>query len=238
MTHQDTPKPAIAVELSANAKTGPVSATYASQASCPSSCALRGAGCYAETGMVGIQTRRLNRTKATPLQIARAESAAIAALSGTRPLRLHVVGDACGARAAAIVGKAALVYHRKHQAPVWTYTHAWREAPRAAWGAGVSILASLESPAQAPAARAAGYGALAMVVAEHPADGRAARDQEGNLLIPCPAQTKGVQCVQCRLCWREDYLTQAKAIVTFEAHGLRAKTVKAGLGLVQLGGTR
>ncbi len=39
---------AIAVETSENAKTGAVIATYVSQDSCPSSCPLRGAGCYAE----------------------------------------------------------------------------------------------------------------------------------------------------------------------------------------------
>src|SRR5262245_63271856 len=87
--------PACAVETSTNAKLGPVSATYASQASCPRSCPWFGKGCYAEQGFVGLQTRRLNRSAVRgALRIARAEARVIDALTGDRLLRLHVVGDA------------------------------------------------------------------------------------------------------------------------------------------------
>src|SRR5262249_36720289 len=40
---------AVAVETTDNAKLGKVSATYASQATCPRSCPWFGAGCYAES---------------------------------------------------------------------------------------------------------------------------------------------------------------------------------------------
>src|SRR5262245_20215952 len=68
-------KPVRAVENSENAKTGLVSATYASQESCPADCPFRGAGCYAEGSRVGFHTRRLNRSPVTdPAVIARAEA--------------------------------------------------------------------------------------------------------------------------------------------------------------------
>jgi hypothetical protein len=38
-----------------------VSATYVAQQTCPADCPLMDAGCYAETGNVGIHTRRLNQ---------------------------------------------------------------------------------------------------------------------------------------------------------------------------------
>src|SRR5262245_51876429 len=87
------PPAAVAVETSDNRKLGPVSATYASQASCPRSCPWFGSGCYAETGHVGHTTRRLNRSAVRgPLAVARAEARAIDRLTADRLLRLHVVG--------------------------------------------------------------------------------------------------------------------------------------------------
>ena len=67
-------KLAIAVELSKNSKTGPVAASYAGQQSCPASCPLKGKGCYAEKGRIGIHTRRLNGANGSYLAIAKAEA--------------------------------------------------------------------------------------------------------------------------------------------------------------------
>src|SRR2546421_8042285 len=113
------PKPAaIAVETSTNAKLGPVSATYASQASCPRSCPWFGRGCYAESGLTGHTTRRLNRSALRgALRIARAEARAIDALTGDRLLRLHVVGDARTDAAARELGAAARRYNARGNAP-------------------------------------------------------------------------------------------------------------------------
>src|SRR5947209_2259473 len=102
---------AIAVETSTNSKLGPVSATYASQASCPPSCPWFNNGCYAERGLVGWQTRRLNRSALRgALRSARAEGKAIDTLTGDRLLRLHVVGDARTDGAARELGAAARRY--------------------------------------------------------------------------------------------------------------------------------
>ena len=77
---------------------GKVSATYATQVTCPDSCALKGSGCYAEGGMVGMFTRRLNASedanRLSVEELALAEAVAIAGLTGENPLRIHVVGDA------------------------------------------------------------------------------------------------------------------------------------------------
>lgn len=64
-----TDKLATVVVRSKNRKLGNVAATYVTLDSCPSDCAFKGAGCYAETGYVGIQTKRFGR--GNPLTVAR-----------------------------------------------------------------------------------------------------------------------------------------------------------------------
>src|SRR5579871_155626 len=186
-----TIKPAHAVESTANGKTGLVSATYASQASCPSDCPLRGGGCYAETAWVGVHTRRLNRSPVKdPAAVAEAEAEAIDALTGDRHLRLHVVGDCPTPAAARAVSAAARRYARRGGRKVWTYTHAWRVVSRADWS-GVSVLASCETPRQVADAHRRGYAA-ALIVGDHPADGRAypLAGAGGFRVVPCPEQTR------------------------------------------------
>src|SRR5262245_23835716 len=110
-----------------------------------------------------------------------------------RPLRLNVSGDARTAAAARTEGDAAARWVRRGGGPVWAYTHAGATVPRAAWGASVSVLASVQSTADGPAMLERGY-APAAVVTELPADGRAF-DRDGVRWIPCPEQTRGVQCI-------------------------------------------
>src|SRR5262245_5740287 len=99
------PSPGVVViPQSQNAKTGPCAVTYVSQASCPGSCPLLGAGCYAEGGRVRWITKRLARTEAGPDELARREAVQIDALPADRPLRVHVVGDCRTRRAASRVG--------------------------------------------------------------------------------------------------------------------------------------
>ena len=48
-------------KLSHNAKTGPIGVTMTESASCPDTCALKAAGCYARFSFVGIQWRQLDK---------------------------------------------------------------------------------------------------------------------------------------------------------------------------------
>lgn len=225
--------PAIAVETSSNGKLGPVSATYASQSSCPSSCPWIGKGCYAETGLVGHQTRRLNRSEErNAYRIARAEARAIDTLTGDRLLRLHVVGDCRTDAAARQLGQAARRYEARGMLPrsgrkVWTYTHAWRDVDRASWGESVSVLASVETPADALEAMGRGYAASIVVGAfEHTT---AYPLTEELTLIPCPNQLRGITCRDCGLCRDDARLRERGLVIAFEAHGQRARSVRQTL---------
>lgn len=214
---------AFAVEASDNAKTGLVHATYASQNSCPSSCPLRGNGCYAEHGPMGIWTSKVKNAgpDATPIEVAQAEAIAIdKTLSGRLDLRLHVVGDCATNEAAAIVSEAALHVLRKDR-QAWSYTHAAADVERRAWGK-VSVLASGERPEQILAYQNKGY-ATAMVVDKFEGDKLYQRD--GLKILPCPNQTRGVKCVDCRLCLDDSRLHKQGITIGFTPHGSRAKRV-------------
>ena len=216
-------KSATAVELSRNSKIGDASATYASQATCPSTCPFKNSGCYAESGMVGIHTHRLNRSVMTdPLQIAQCEADEIRKLTGRFPLRLHVVGDCTSDAAADIVSAAASEHQVKHGQPAWTYTHA-HNVRRESWK-DVSVLRSCENIEQVQQAHKDGFAA-AMVVPEFERD-TAYPIAEDIVGIPCPQQTgKAKDCMQCRLCMQDAKLHNARRTILFSAHGVSRKRV-------------
>ena len=77
--------------------------------------------------------------------------------------------------------------------------------------------------------------AVARVVPEH----RAATayqlggDAAGFTGIPCPAETRGVTCDECRLCLKADWLHREKRVILFTPHGSRRR--KLASELIQIG---
>ena len=223
-----------AVEVSLNSKIGRVSATYAAQQTCPQSCKLKGSGCYAESGLVGMHTKRLNQSSdardMSVDELAMHEAIALAGLSGKLPVRLHVMGDATTNTAAKLLSDAAQYHTNKYSQPVWTYTHAWREVERRSWQQ-VSILASCESTQDAREAMSRGYAA-AVVVDHHESD--KAYELDGIKLVPCPQQTgRAATCVECGLCMRAPQLLKMGSVIAFEAHGQQAGKAKQALVQIQ-----
>lgn len=209
---------------SKNAKVGDVAATYAPiRQTCPASCPLRGSGCYAESGNVGFQVRRLEKTTSglNGDTVAVLEGDEIAHMAAHAPrghaMRIHVSGDATSDFRASQLARGAAAW----KGPIWSYTHAWREVKRESWGR-VSVLASCERPEQVLEAHKRGYGA-ALVVGHHPKDGRAFRTPSGVKVIPCPSQTRDVKCTDCRLCWDDKRLLEQGACISFAAHGSTKK---------------
>jgi hypothetical protein len=155
----------------------------------------------------------------TIADVARAEADAIDSLSGTRPLRLHVVGDCPTDDAARIVSDAAERYTARGGGRAWTYTHAWRDVVRASWQS-VSVRASCETADDVRAAHARGYDA-AIVVDSHKSD--RAYDVDGIRVVPCPEQTRGRSCADCGLCMRPG------TTIAFAVHGARKAAATAAI---------
>lgn len=217
-----------------------VDATYVSiKASCPKSCPLMGEGCYAQLGPVGIHTARLDIEAEgfTALQAARAEANAIDAsykagpVPTGRDMRLHVAGDSRTVAGTRLINNAVGRWKKRGGGECWSYTHAWKEVTRDKWS-NVSMLASVANVDEAYDCWSQGY-APAIVVAEHPSDKAYLLDRSDTKWIPCPAQTRGVGCSDCRLCFNADRLREGNFGIAFAVHGVKKTSLKRHLAVLQ-----
>jgi hypothetical protein len=216
-----------------------VATTYVSiNATCPSSCPMKGAGCYAQAGAAQRLVHRLDAAAAgrTPEDVIADEVRLIDDASkrgvpkdgarGGRDLRLHVGGDVGSEAGARLLAAAARRWRDRGGGTVWTFTHLWREVPREAFGE-ISVLASVESAQEIGAARQRGYPA-AIVVERFGSNKAFSLPGSDVRVIPCPAETAGRTCAECRLCLDRDLLGIGVAI-GFEAHGRSRQKVRETL---------
>lgn len=231
---------AIYVQSSGNTKTGNVDATYASiNASCPKTCPLLSNGCYAQTSFVGITTARLNKEakQLTAIEVAKAEANLIdysyngGQVPNGKCLRIHVAGDSKTVTGTRLIAKAVDRWKKRGGKSVWSYTHAWKKVSRKEWGQ-VAILASVSNVSEAKEAKEKGY-ACALVVADHTTDKAFKLSGSDIKWIPCPAQTRDVSCLQCKLCFDTDRLYKNNFGIAFAAHGVCKNKIKRHLQILK-----
>jgi hypothetical protein len=214
---------------------------------CPSSCAFKDRGCYAQEGFTSKSQRTMDAAarELSTLDVIRDEVRKIDAAfgggrvprdgaRGGRDLRLHVGGDVGNARGAIVLAAAARRWRDRGGGAVWTFTHHWRSIPRALWGGALSVLASCETASDVREARAAGYP-VALTVPQFP-DGDEPWTAAGLKIVPCAYETRGRTCAECRLCLDRD-LVDLKIGIGFAVHGrgsARAAAAIRDAGLVQL----
>lgn len=209
-------------------------------ATCSSACPFKDAGCYQQAGRSRQVAAQLDEaaTGSTADEVMMAEADLIDGsfrrgpvpqdgARGGRDLRLHVGGDVGSGRGAELLAGAADRWHARGGGVVWTFTHAWRDIPRAAFGR-ISVLASVEVAQDIEVARRAGY-ASAIVVGEFPSDKAFALPETMAKVIPCPAETRSTTCVECRLCLNADSLLKRNQAIGFAAHGGGARQVRQTL---------
>jgi hypothetical protein len=217
----------ICVEKSKNSKTGSVSATYMPMSTCSPNCPFLNNGCYAEYGHTGIHIKRLEKSlkahkRISLLRLATEEANSIRQLSGKHPMRLHIVGDCRTPKMAQVISKACSEYKEKHNQPVWTYTHSWREIPRDKWG-DISVFASCETIEDCKAAMKRGYAAS--IVRLTPFNNPEI-SYMGIRMVACKELTKGIKCDKCKLCFNDKSLLDNKKVICFFAHGPGTERVK------------
>jgi hypothetical protein len=203
-------------------------------ATCPPTCpwlSTPGAAgaCYVSSGFQRFAATKLDEEAASldPAEVIRTEARLIAKSfrggpvpqdgpeGGGRALRIHVAGDVEGATGAESLAAAAENWMQRGGQRPWSYTHRWADVKRTKWGP-VSVLASVEDPTDMRAAARQGY-APALVVEQFPSD--TAFAVKGWKVVPCPFETRGISCVECKLCWRGDDLLASKTAIGFQAHG-------------------
>lgn len=228
-----------------------VVSTYVSiEATCPDSCAYKANGCYVE-GMngytfVGTLDQKAVSGFYTGLETIMLEAELIDRLypmrvprdgykGRGRDMRLHVSGDVSCANGASMLGQAADLWGLRGGGQVWTYTHRWREVPRSAWGRWVNVLASIERVEDIEAAEAQGY-VPAITLTYFPTE-RAFKvpGRPDRKVVPCPAETRGRTCVECRLCLNEDRLRRLGLIIGFSLHGTNKAAAARSLRVLQGG---
>jgi hypothetical protein len=196
---------------SGNSKTGKAAVTYRTQDTCPTTCPLMDAGCYAKGRIFGIPARYGT--------VDDGEYTAVRALAVALPngglFRANVSGDVLDDTGELDTGYAAALSHvatERPDADVFSYSHAWRKL-QPDLAPGVTINASCETEADIEEAAAAGWP----TVVTDPGDETSIIGQTvaGRKVVQCPAQTRGLTCEQCRLCARP----QRKSTVAFVVHG-------------------
>lgn len=219
------------------------SSTYTSiKATCPDSCSFKNNGCYAVAGYTGIVQAKLDegaRGK-TAIDVIREEVNLIDnafgggkipqdGARGGRDLRLHVGGDVGSHQGALLLAGAAGRWYARGGGAVWTYTHLWQSIERKAWG-GISGLASVERAEDIGEANRKGYAAALVVPRFHTEKTFVLGKHK---VVPCPAETSDVTCVQCRLCLDRDLLGLGLTI-GFSAHGRDITAARSALTQLRL----
>lgn len=210
-------------------------------ATCPVSCPFKAHGCYASSGLTRFSAERLDREARgfTAEQVIAEEVQQIDrafgggripqdGARGGRDLRLHVGGDVGSTIGAYMLGGEAERWVERCGGAPWTFTHAWREIPREAWGSAISVLASVERAEDIEGARAAGYAA-AIALEQFPSDRAFRLPGTTARIIPCPAETRGRTCVECRLCLDDKKLLERNVAIAFALHGPGAKLAREQL---------
>ena len=208
-------------KVSTNVKTGPMPVSTTEKASCPDACSLKGSGCYAESGPLGIHWAAVsNGKRGTDWQTF---CNVIAKLPRGIVWRHNQAGDLPGdgknIDAAALYeltkankGKKGFTY--THYDPAIGFN---AEFIQAANKSGFTINLSAESYQDADRLAALDIGPVATIQAEGMP--HTTYTPEGRKVITCPATYReDVSCYTCKLCQ-----VQKRPIIAFPVHGTSKK---------------
>lgn len=146
-----------------------------------------------------------------------------------RDMRLHISGDTYNESSTWILGTAASNYMLRGGGRVWTYTHRWREVARDRWKL-VSALASVESVDEFKEAERQGY-AMAITLPYFPTEKAFQVPGRPDLrVVPCLAETRGLTCIECRLCFDDKKLREKGIVIGFSLHGTNSTVASQRLG--------
>ena len=216
--------------ISKNKKTGPIPVTTTSKESCPTTCLLIDAGCYADLGPIGSHWKKVSAGEKRAIDEDTFLSA-IKALPKKQLWRHNQAGDLLQSTPGVIdvgfLGR--LVKANKNKAG-FTYTHHLLtpsnvQAIRSANAAGFTVNHSANTKHEAVAAfKEFGLPTVTILAMDAPN----VEVIEGVKVVACPAEKSDqVNCSNCELCAKP----ARNYVIGFRAHGTR----KAKANLIAVG---
>ncbi|MGQ7794665.1 DUF7227 family protein [Faunimonas sp. B44] len=232
---------------STNVKTGPIPVITASKKTCPPSCPLYNAACYASLGPLSLHWDKVTRGEKggsledvlTPIRRLRKGEVWRYGQAGDLPGDgENIDKESLLKIAAANRGKHGIVF--THKKP----TEENLDAIRAAAAEGLTINLSANSPAEADTLAEHGQPVVTILPSEY---GRKKRGKnweesyeeyrertktflkvtpEGRKVVVCPATTTDLTCKDCALCSRSN---RNGVVVGFPAHGTRRGSIDRSL---------
>lgn len=225
------------VRSSHNEKLGGIPASWSERGTCPPSCGLYEAGCYAAYGKLGSHWRSVPEQGLTW----EAFLEAVRALPTGQLWRHNVAGDLAGQGEDLDVAKLGELVEASEGRRGFTFTHKTTEQAWAAyhWAGtrGFTINLSCDTLDQADACAWAlellGEEVPLVVLLPHDAPDAGVRTPQGRRVVVCPAETRGLTCAECQLCAHPG----RASIVGFRAHGQFKKHVPELVQLRRKGAT-
>jgi hypothetical protein len=205
---------------SGNTKTGPIPVTTSSRSTCPSTCSFKGAGCYAENFPLSLHWDKVTAGKGLSWDDFIDE---VSRMKKGQLWRHNQAGDLAGQDDVIDAAKLRQLVEANQGRRGFTYTHyppskENLKALRHANMHGFTINMSADSLADADQLAPLGLPLVVVV----PPGWREGKTPEGRKVTLCPAQTmEHMTCAVCKLCSN----AERHAIVAFEAHGARRRTV-------------
>lgn len=209
--------------VSGNSKTGPIPVVSSTSNTCPDVCPLKGEGCYAELGMVGMNWRKLDK-KPDAIDLQQLAGHIQALPKGTF-WRMNVAGDLTytqrdnGQVIDWLMLQAIIAANQGKQG--FTYTHhdmqleSNRSSVQQANARGFTINLSANNLGHADELLALGIAPVVTILPED-YQHKNLKTPAGNAIVVCPAvTTESMTCDKCKLCAKPD----RKSIVGFPVHG-------------------
>jgi hypothetical protein len=209
------------VACSQNRKLGPIPTTMSERGTCPPSCGLYLAGCYAGYGKLGGHWKRVGAVGLTW----KAFLAKVRALPEGQLWRHNEAGDLAGAGHLLDYRKLSELTDANRGRRGFTYSHKHatgidRRAIYLANNWGFTVNISADTLEQADELARYGVGPVTVILPEDAPD-RGMMTPEGRRVVVCPAQTSAMTCVECRLCAHPT----RQSVIGFRAHGQFSKHV-------------
>jgi hypothetical protein len=206
---------------SGNKKIGVMPATLSERETCPKTCPWYNKGCYALSGPCRIHWNKVSERGTEYNEFL----GKVKALPNGQVWRHNVTGDLQHNKGLINRSKLKALALANKGKQGYTYTHhdtnkvSNQQAIKQANELGFAVNLSANSIDHADKLKALNIGPVAVVLASDSSD--KLTTPQGNKVIVCPSQSKGLTCLQCKLCSKPN----RQVIIGFKAHGTAKKSM-------------